>query len=88
MSPGLVEVDHTLTSGYARVHALEAEWLRIQRSPYEPETHVREQHAERKRELETQLVALRVSLARLREAAQAVAEALDAAGPAHQATHP
>jgi hypothetical protein len=74
VSDRLLEVDQALTAGYARAHALEGEWLRIERGGGSS-------LAGRQREIEAMLVDLRASLAQLRAAADRARAAYEAAQP-------
>jgi hypothetical protein len=74
VSDRLLDVDQALTAGYARAHALEGEWLRIERGG-DPSL------AGRQREVEAMLVDLRASLAQLRTAADRARAAYEAAQP-------
>ena len=76
--PSLAEIEHTLTSGYARAHALEAEQLRLDRKIVEvagllaaegAERHGRTLHdlSQRRSRAERELARLRRLLAPLRD---------------------
>ena len=81
MSPRDLEVDSALTAGYARAHALEGEWLRIERALAVANGDAAALIG-RQRVIEARLVELRESLAELRSAVAQAERAYEAAEPA------